>query len=187
MSEIPPPPPPAYSAQPQSGAPFPMNYATWVDRVIAALIDLAIVAGVLIVLSLIFGGAAVGLGGLSGLADQSNNPEAAGALAGLSCLGCFGMVVMPLLVYFAIGIWNKVWLPAKRGYSIGQGVMKLRIVGPEGNLVPLGTLAIRLLITVAFGFVPFLPLLDLLWPLWDDRRQTLHDKAVNTYVVKVPA
>ncbi len=183
MSEIPP--PPAYSASAPSGPPFPMNYATWVDRVIAALIDFAIVAGVYLVLSLIFAGAFAGLGGLASLTDAANNPEAANVVGGLSCLGCFGAMFIPLLVYFGIGLWNKVWLPAKRGYSIGQGVMKLRIVGPEGNFVPFGTLVIRLLITVAFGFIPFLPLLDLLWPLWDDRRQTLHDKAVNTFVVKV--
>jgi uncharacterized RDD family membrane protein YckC len=27
-------------------------------------------------------------------------------------------------------------------------------------------------------------LLDLLWPLWDEQRQTLHDKAVGSFVVK---
>jgi uncharacterized RDD family membrane protein YckC len=162
-----------------------MNYATWGDRVIAALIDTAIVVGVLIVLSLIFGGAFAGLGGLAGLTDAANNPEAANVIGGLGCMACFTALLGPLIVYFVIGLWNKVWLPAKRGYSIGQGVMKLRVVTPEGGLVPLGTLVLRLLITVAFGFIPFVPLLDILWPLWDERRQTLHDKAVNTYVVKV--
>ena len=170
---------------PEPQPPFPMSYATWGDRVIAALIDGAIVLGVYIVISLIFAGAFVGLGGLANMTDAANNPEAANALAGLSCLGCLAAISVPLIVYFLIGLWNKVWLPAKRGYSIGQGVMKLRIVGADGNLVPLGTLALRLVITVVFGFIPFVPLLDILWPLWDERRQTLHDKAVNTYVVKV--
>jgi uncharacterized RDD family membrane protein YckC len=27
-------------------------------------------------------------------------------------------------------------------------------------------------------------LLDLLWPLWDERNQTLHDKIVKSYVVR---
>lgn len=168
------------------GAPpaYAMNYATWIDRVVAALIDLAIVVGVYIVLSLIFAGAFMGFGGLASMTKAAENPEAANALAGLSCLGCLAAMAIPLIVYFVIGLWNKVWLPAKRGYSIGQGVMKLRVVGADGNLVPLGTLALRLLITVAFGFIPLVPLLDILWPLWDERRQTLHDKAVNTYVVK---
>jgi hypothetical protein len=48
------------------------------------------------------------------------------------------------------------------------------------------TAFIRLLAQAGMGFVPFLPLLDLLWPLWDDHRQTLHDKAVGCYVINNP-
>ncbi len=43
----------------------------------------------------------------------------------------------------------------------------------------------------AFGFVPVLgsllglyPLLDVLWPLWDDKKQALHDKVAKTNVVR---
>jgi uncharacterized RDD family membrane protein YckC len=35
--------------------------------------------------------------------------------------------------------------------------------------------------------LPILTAIDLLWPLWDDRHQTLHDKAVNAVVVEVKA
>jgi len=29
-------------------------------------------------------------------------------------------------------------------------------------------------------------ILDLLWPLWDQWKQTLHDKVVNSYVINFP-
>jgi len=34
-----------------------------------------------------------------------------------------------------------------------------------------------------FGFL-LLPVLDLLWPLWDARNQTLHDKIASTVVIR---
>lgn len=108
-----------------------------------------------------------------------------GTAANLGCLTCVAWLFLPAVVYFGVGLWNKVALVAKRGYSIGQGAVKLRVVGADGGPVPLATLVLRLFAVVAFMFVPFLPLLDLLWPLWDERRQTLHDKAVGTYVIKM--
>ena len=34
------------------------------------------------------------------------------------------------------------------------------------------------------GLVGALVLLDVLWPLWDEQKQTLHDKAAGTFVIK---
>ena len=34
------------------------------------------------------------------------------------------------------------------------------------------------------GYVPIVPLVDLLFPLWDDKRQTLTDKIMSTVVVR---
>ena len=62
----------------------------------------------------------------------------------------------------------------------------MKVVDGNGNLLSMGTAFIRLLAQVALNFVPVVgPLLDLLWPLWDERRQTLHDKAVGSYVLKL--
>jgi uncharacterized RDD family membrane protein YckC len=93
--------------------------------------------------------------------------------------------ILPPVSYFVAGLLNKVYLVSKRGYSVGQGLMKLKVVDAHGNLIPMGTAVLRLLCTVGLGFVPVVgSFLDLLWPLWDKERQTLHDKAVGTYVVK---
>ena len=113
------------------------------------------------------------------------------AIAGLGGRGagrsmcCFVLLLFPLAT-FLIGLYNRVYLVSQRGYSIGQGVVKVKVVDANGALLSQGTALIRLLAQAGMGLVPVLPFLDLLWPLWDERRQTLHDKVVNCYVVNDP-
>ncbi|HEX5708536.1 MAG TPA: RDD family protein [Pyrinomonadaceae bacterium] len=160
-------------------------YAVWADRVLAALVDAGIVFAAVIglyiavmIIGTILGGIGMAIGGLAGGEEGAG----AGSLLG-SGFCCIAFVLFPL-ASLGIGLYNKVFLVAKRGSSIGQGIMKLKVVTEQGTLVPQGTLLLRLLVQIGFGFVPFLPLLSLLWPLWDPQRQTLHDKAVGTFVVK---
>jgi uncharacterized RDD family membrane protein YckC len=188
--------PPSYSPPPAPYAP-PVNvgyggavtsagvagypYAEWVDRVLAALIDGGIAAGVMIVLYIIFGIIGGVITGIGASADS----DALRGFGSLSC--CIGFLLAGLSV-FIVGVYNKVFLVSKRGFSIGQGVMKLKVVDALGNIPQVGTLLLRLLVQVALGFIPiigfFLGLLNLLWPLWDEKKQTLHDKAVGTFVIK---
>jgi uncharacterized RDD family membrane protein YckC len=153
-----------------------MRYAEWIDRVLAALIDGALNVAVMIVLFIIFGTLTAASAGVGG----DDNPLPGGIL-------CIGMLITMISV-FGLGIFNKIYLVSKRGSSIGQGVMKLKVVDATGNIPPMGTLLIRLLVQVGMSFVPFLSiflvLLDVLWPLWDEQKQTLHDKAAGTFVVK---
>jgi uncharacterized RDD family membrane protein YckC len=111
-------------------------------------------------------------------------------MAGLGSALGGGMCCMMILLFpvssLLVGLFNGVYLVAQRGASIGQGVMNLKVVDINGNLLSTGTAFIRLIARVALGFVPMVgPLLDLLWPLWDEKRQTLHDKAVGSYVLKL--
>jgi uncharacterized RDD family membrane protein YckC len=181
-----PPPPPMYSS-PQSTSMYAqtagvpgmfgqMRYAEWIDRVLAALIDGALNFALMIVLFIIFGALTAASAGVGG----DDNPLPGGIL-------CMGMLITFISV-FGLGIFNKIYLVSKRGSSIGQGVMKLKVVDETGNIPPMGTLLIRLLVQVGMSFVPllsiFLVLLDVLWPLWDEKKQTLHDKAAGTFVIK---
>jgi len=172
------PPPGAMYAQP-AGVPGmfgQMRYAEWIDRVVAALIDGALTFALMIVLFIIFGALTAASAGVGG----DDNPLPGGIL-------CIGMLITSISV-FGLGIFNKVFLVSKRGASIGQGVMKLKVVDATGNIPPLGTLLLRLLVQVGMSFIPFLSiflvLLDVLWPLWDEKKQTLHDKAAGTFVIK---
>jgi uncharacterized RDD family membrane protein YckC len=166
--------------------PSPQNYALWVNRVIAALIDVGISFVVAIVLYFVMGGLFTGMLGILGSVSGPGKSGSDGLVAGLGCFGCLSVLFLPALANFAFGLYNKVYLVGTRGASIGQGQQKLRVVKLNGTIVPVPTLVLRLLVQTVFIFVPFLPILDLLWPLWDEKRQTLHDKAVDTYVISLP-
>ncbi|WP_170181587.1 RDD family protein [Haloactinospora alba] len=81
------------------------------------------------------------------------------------------------------------WIPHGRsGQTWGKRITGIRLVKPETGQPPgLGSSFGREVIMGllnAFGSVCGFAL-DLLWPLWDSRCQTLHDKAISTVVVRV--
>ena len=145
-----------------AGPPLPpgATYAQWADRVVGFLIDMLLVGAGMGVLYLVVGGLFAMMAGLG-----SN-------LAGGAC--CMMVVLFPV-ASLLVGLYNGVYLVAQRGSSIGQGVMGLKVVDINGNLLTTQTALIRLLARVGLSFVP----------MWDDKRQTLHDKAVGSYVLKL--
>lgn len=168
---LPTPGPPAVAAA-SYPAVFAAGYATWGNRVVGFLIDSILVG---IGMAILYFLAATVLASIAGVIGR-------GAFGGMCCMFLLLFPVATLLV----GLYNGVYLIALRGYSIGQGVVHVKVVDASGNLLTQGTAFLRLVVRAVMGFVPFLPALDLLWPLWDERSQTLHDKAVNCYVVNNP-
>ncbi len=169
-------PAPAYAGVPATPQVPAWDYATWGTRALGYIVDALLVGVGMAVLYLLLGAV------LAAMLTPLLGFRAGHALGSGFC--CFMVVLFPLATLL-VGFYNNVYLLASRGYSIGQGVVHVKTVDGSGNLLTMGAAIIRLLVRVAFGFVPFLPLLDLLWPLWDVRRQTLHDKAVNSYVVNM--
>jgi uncharacterized RDD family membrane protein YckC len=149
-----------------------MDYATWANRVIGYIIDSLFVGVAMVVLYM-------ALGGLLSVLANMGASHAAGAM-------CCVLIILFPVATFLVGLYNRMYLVSQRGYSIGQGVVNVKVIDADGHLLSQGTAFIRLLAQVGISLIPFLPLLDLLWPLWDERRQTLHDKAVNCYVINSP-
>src|SRR5579864_565003 len=118
--------PPAIPPQPSTsyGAPGPplppgATYAVWADRVVGYLIDSLLVAAGMAVLYLVVGGL------FAMLASAGSS-----AASGMCCM----MIVLFPLATLLVGVYNRVYLVAQRGASIGQGVMKLKVVDGNGNL-----------------------------------------------------
>ncbi|WP_240669751.1 RDD family protein [Actinoplanes solisilvae] len=96
-------------------------------------------------------------------------------------LGLFALLLLLYYVY-AVEIMHRT------GQTLGKKAMKIRVVpiDPSRRLTR-GMAAKRYLVEYLAGsFVPFFSYLDGLWQLWDKPyQQTLHDKAAQTVVVKV--
>lgn len=87
-----------------------------------------------------------------------------------------------LILTLVIG-WIIWWfIVAPRGQNPGKAVVGLRVIRMDGSKVTTGGMFMRGLAGVLCSFVPLY--LDYLWILWDKDIQTLHDKLVNTVVVR---
>lgn len=88
-------------------------------------------------------------------------------------------VVLALLYY---------WLMhAKWGQTLGKKALGIRVVRAEdGGAIANGqALGRAAFYTVLGGICGCIGLIDVLWCLWDERKQCLHDKVAKTLVMKV--
>lgn len=146
--------------------PHQLNYATWGDRVLGSIIDGIILLPVFLVLFLV-----------------------CSLLLGFVHVDGWALGLATMFSAILVIIYNKIYLVGTRGASIGQGVMKLKVVDAAGESVSMGKAALRQIAAVGISLTPVLgtiaQIVDGLWPLWDGKRQTLHDKAADAFVVKV--
>jgi uncharacterized RDD family membrane protein YckC len=144
---------------PQHG---PNSLADPGQRLVARILD-SVILGIGFFIVLFATGAAAGVGGLS---------------EGFTALG--------LLVAFAGLVAYEVGLTATRGQTVGKMALGIRVVDAATGQPPgWGPSFVRWVIPVVMGFVPFLPIVDALWLLWDANRQCLHDKPAKTLVIRI--
>jgi uncharacterized RDD family membrane protein YckC len=110
---------------------------------------------------------------IAAYANQGASSNSAGV-----AIGVIGLVAT-CLAYLAYTIV----LPAQGG-TLGMRALRLRVARLDnganiGMALSLG----RWLVYLGIGVVGF-GWLDVLWVIWDDRKQSLHDKAVATVVVR---
>ena len=137
-------------------------YAGFWRRFLAFLIDviiLGVVGGIL--------ASVLGLGsGSSGGGSVGFNFGTGGSLLNI-VLDLFYFTLMIALV---------------NGKTLGAMALGIRVVPVDGSgNVSIGKALIRAVVGYISGFVL---LLGFLWMLWDSNKQTWHDKAAGTYVVK---
>ncbi len=97
-----------------------------------------------------------------------------------------------LVVGFGYHVGFLMWKQATPGKLIVG--LRVRLRDQPGRM-PLGTVLLRWLGQFGVGILGLIPfvgsltgiysLLDVLWPLWDDKKQAVHDKLAKTNVVRV--
>jgi uncharacterized RDD family membrane protein YckC len=95
----------------------------------------------------------------------------------------FAAAFIQLLVTGAYGVFFL----NRSGATVGMRIVgiSVRLRDHPGPL-PMKTALIRTGVFVGMQLVSIAYLLDVLWPLWDDKRQAIHDKAAATNVVVGP-
>ena len=104
----------------------------------------------------------------------------------------FWIAIIPLIViWLAYLVWWVMLL--RRSQTPGKLIMKLWVIRDGGQPAGWGLMFVReffikgLLFGILGGVTLYIAiLLDLLWPLWDRNKQTLHDKIIGTHVVQGP-
>jgi uncharacterized RDD family membrane protein YckC len=88
-----------------------------------------------------------------------------------------------ILAGLGLWIWNRVIRQGNTGQSVGKSALHIKLVAAD-TFQPIGA-AKSLLREILRGIFDSACFLNSLWPLWDEQKQTWHDKVMSTYVIKV--
>ena len=97
----------------------------------------------------------------------------------LLIIGCV-LFVLPLLVF----IWNACIRQGRTGYTVGKGVLGIKLIGEaSGQPIGGGLSFVRQLAHILDSLFCYI---GYFWPLWDAKRQTFADKIMKTVVINQP-
>ncbi len=141
------------------------QYAGFITRLIAWLIDSLIVAGVITVVAAIIGFVeqAFGINDWLGLGEHTS----------LLLVIIAGVVGLSIYLFYYLGSWMLA------GQTLGKALMGVRIVRTDGNRLKMGNCVRRL----AGYWISAILFWGYLLVLIDSRRQAGHDKFAGTFVV----
>jgi uncharacterized RDD family membrane protein YckC len=162
--------------QPTHGVPAGVTFAHWGKRVGADLID-ALIMIPLMIPYFIGIGIAAGSSEIDPVTGQATISDGSAGIVVVTAL-ISGLLT---LAYF---IWNYCLKQGKTGYTIGKGVLNIKLVKAEtGQPIGAGMAFVRQLAHILDSLPCYL---GSFWPLWDAHRQTFADKVIGTYVIDQP-
>ena len=94
------------------------------------------------------------------------------------------LIGLGILLMVGIQIWNRIFKMGRTGQSVGKKVMGLKLINEQTGQ-PIGALQ-AFLRELLSGVINQVFYISYLWMLWDDNKQTLHDKVVHSTVIEVP-
>jgi uncharacterized RDD family membrane protein YckC len=164
-----PPPPPRWTPPPG------VELAGWGSRAAAQIIDNVI--GLVVV---------VGLAVIAGFAVAAGVDGDTGALVGV--LTYFGGTLVWMCAYTTFTMMRT---GRHNGQTWGKQLLSIRVARLDSWPVNAGTALLRdtlmkQILLWGLGSMIFYVgwLLDILWPLWDGRNQSIHDKVASTVVIR---
>lgn len=97
------------------------------------------------------------------------------------------LLILAIISAVAVPIFYWIYLTGREpGQTVGKRALRIRVRHAEQDrAIGYGPAAGRYLITVAFGIFVIPSILDYLWPLFDRRNQSLHDRVATSVVVRV--
>lgn len=181
--------PPGYLAVPTTADGVPL--AGWWWRALAYAIDYFLLSAVVQIIAAVTG--------LAARIDQASReyqaylievlttgatPDLGHAIGLLNTPASMTVSVISTVLFI---VYSGLML-SSRGATLGKMVCRLRVVpldqGQGGPALDKRRSWLRPVMTELLAFIPLVGLIDVLFPLWDRRKQTLHDKIVGTQVVR---
>lgn len=156
----------AKTSQSQSNTNLTVEYAGFLTRFIAAIIDgiiLTIAMGPIFFILIVSSGA------------LSREP-------GADPPGILSFLFYPIMLIILVLYW--IVLQHKIGQTLGKKIMKIKVVDSEGSNASIKDLAMReILGKFVSGIIPLY--IGHIMVIFTARKQALHDKIAGTYVIKV--
>jgi len=147
------------------------------QRFLAALVDGILISIVTGIINGIFS-TMFGLGGSMLSSTETLSDEAAAGL-GLAVIG--GSLLM-VFINLVISWGYYVYFTGSKGATLGKMLFKIQVVDENYQKISFGKAALREIIgkfvsSFVFG-------LGYIWTLFDEKKQSWHDKIAKTYVIK---
>jgi uncharacterized RDD family membrane protein YckC len=160
-------------------------YASFGLRALGLVLDAVVLLAVATVLEV-----ALGLHTVFWLASHSADVSRH-APSGRERLFTRALAQVSLTTSLAGFVYSVAFLASPWSATLGMRAVSIRLADEEGRRPTLGRVVARCLVQLGISavaslvrFLGILAVVDYLWPLWDAKRQTLHDKLVRTTVVR---
>ena len=93
------------------------------------------------------------------------------------------VLIVVWIAAMLLGYW-VLFEGSESGQTLGKRAVGIRVRDDHGGRAGYGRAFGRNIVARVIGLFPFVGLVDVLWPLWDERNQCLHDKAASTIVIR---
>jgi uncharacterized RDD family membrane protein YckC len=99
------------------------------------------------------------------------------------------LISLPFLIFIYVLVVSPILMARdgpNNGQTWGKQALGIKVVRDSGEPFSYGTALLRDFVvkSLLFGALAVVWLVDVLWPLWDEQNQALHDKLLGTHVLR---